>query len=226
MTDQQVQGRRRKVTSGEAAARASELIPDPAGVEAPPPERPAVSTRVDTPPASSSTKGAGAGDERGPWGSIIDAVLTVDPERTFDRLRAELSLEADHTSYAAVAAALDLADRRYFEASVLVRGAKLEEQRIDREVGMRMEVLRTAARQKIEDEKRTAAKETGSKASGKATLEEVRDRCYADWPDEVSALERRSQEYHAARAVAEELATAWRSRAASLRELVAGLRGR
>ena len=109
---------------------------------------------------------------------------------------------------------------------MLVRAAKLEEQQVDRTVAMRMEVLRTAARSKIEEEKRAAAKESGSKASGKATLEEVRDRCYADWPDEVSSLERRSQEFHAARAVVEELAQAWRSRAASLRELITGLRGR
>lgn len=217
----QVPGRRRKASSGEAAARASELIPDPGangGIEAPPKEvaKEPASTRVDAPP---STGG-------GPWGSIIDAVLTVDPETTFRTLRDELALEVEHTSYASVAAALDVADRRYFEASLLVRAAKLEEQKVDREIEMRMEVLRTAAREEIEKAKREAAKETGSKAMGKATAEEVRDRCRANWPDEVTSLERRSEEYHAARAVTEELATAWRSRASSLRELVAGLRGR
>lgn len=222
------QVRRRKVPAGEAASRAAELIPDPAaggGVEAPPHET--ASTRVDAPATSSSTPSAPAG-ERGPWGTIIDAVLSVDPAATFARLRDELSLADpdDHVSYPVVSIALEAADRRYFEASLLVRAAKLEEQRIDREVEMRMEVLRTAARTEVEKDKREAAKETGSKASGKATLEEVRDRCRANWPDEVASLERRSQEYHAARAVAEELATAWRSRAQSLRTLAEGLRGR
>lgn len=219
------QQRRRKVSATEAASRASELVPDPEAVAPARESHPdaGVSTRVDTAVMS----GAGASDPaRGPWGVIIDSVLSVDPEATFTRLRAELSLEMDHTSYAHVAAALDLADRRYFEASLLVRGAKLEEQRIERQIDMRLEVLRTQARTEIETEKRLAAKESGAKTVGKATLEEVRDRCFSSWPDEVSALERKKDEYHAARAVTEELASAWRSRASSLRELVAGLRGR
>jgi hypothetical protein len=202
------------VTAPPAAARTSAPVP--------------VSTRVDTSPAAvaTPTQTTPTREADGGWGTIIDSVLSVEPERLFAKLTSELTLEHDHTSYAAVAQALDLADRRYFECSLLVRAAKLEEQRIDRAVNMRLEVLRTTAREEIETEKRTAAAAVGSKASGKATLEEVRDRCFASWPDEVSALERRSQEYHAARAVAEELAVSWRSRATSLRELVAGLRTR
>lgn len=211
--------RRRKVSSGEASDRASEIIPDlSVGVEAPPHEP---STRVDAGESSS----APVPGER-PWGALIDSILRVDPERDFERLRSELSLDADHTSYAHVARALDLADRRYFEAVLLMRAAKLEEQRVDREVEMRLEVLRTAARTELEKEKREAAEKVKAKTTGRATLEEVRDRCFANWPDEMSSLERRREEHRAARALTEELAVAWRSRAASLRELVAGLRGR
>lgn len=208
--------RRRRVT--DAGMRAAQLVPDPTaeGGDVPPPE---VSNRFDTPKDAPLRK-----DDRGPWGSIIDSIIQVDPEQLYARLRKALTLEADHTSYAVVAEALDRADANYFDASMLVRAAKLEEQLVDRGIAIRMELLRTTARAHVEEEKRAAAKETGSKASGKATLEEVRDRCYADWPDEVSALERKSDEFHAARAVAEELAQAWRSRAASLRELIVGLR--
>lgn len=219
----EAQSRRRRVAPSDAGNRAREIIPDPMNEqEAPEPEP---STRVDNQPQPTPTP-RDPNDVRGPWGTIIDSVIAMDPEITFGALRRALTLRDDHTNYASVAADLDRADSNYFEASMLVRAAKLEEQQVDRTVAMRMEVLRTAARSKIEEEKRAAAKESGSKASGKATLEEVRDRCYADWPDEVSSLERRSQEFHAARAVVEELAQAWRSRAASLRELIAGLRGR
>lgn len=153
-------------------------------------------------------------------------MLTVVPEESFERLRSGLTLGADHVSYACVAAALDSADRLYFEAVTLVRAAKLEEQRVDREIEMRLEVLRTQARADVEKDKRAAILAAGSKAVGNATIEEVKDRCRSNWPDEMSSLERRRDEHHAARGVAEELATAWRSRAVSLRELVVGLRGR
>lgn len=213
--------RRRRVTAAEAASRAAELIPDP-GVFVPPPveEREESESAEDVPPGLSFEP------SHGPWGTIIDSIISVDPERTFLRLRAELSLDSEHVNYASVAAALDLADRRYFEASTLVRAAKLEEQRVDREIEMRLEVLRTQARADVEKDKRAAILAAGSKAVGNATIEEVKDRCRSNWPDEMSSLERRRDEHHAARGVAEELATAWRSRAASLRELVVGLRGR
>lgn len=175
---------------------------------------------------SEDVDGAFSPPARGAWGTIIESVVQVDPEPLFKRLSAELTLDDDHTSYAHVAQALDRADRCYFEASLLVRAAKLAEQNADRDIAQKLEVLRTEARSKLEAEKRAAAAAAGSKSSGKATLEEVRDHCLATWPDEVRALERRSEEFHAARAVAEELASAWRSRAASLRELIAGLRGR
>jgi hypothetical protein len=212
------------MSTAEATTLAASIIPDPSVFEAAPPPEPRLrahdsADEVEEPPPPTD-------DARGPWGAIIDSVLKLDPEATFGRLRADLSLDADHVSYAHVAEALDQADRRYFEASVLARGAKLEEQRVDREIAIRMEILRTAAREKLETEKRAAAEKVGSKAMGKASADEVRDRCFADWPDEMRSLERRSEEYHAARAVAEELATAWRSRASSLRELLAGLRGR
>jgi hypothetical protein len=217
--------RRKTVPASDAAARAAELIPDPTaggGLELP-----RASTRVDTDEAPGETDlGAFAPPERGSWGTIIETVLTVDPEVVFERLTEELSLDYQHTDYASVAKALDLSDRRYFEASLLVRAAKLAEQQVDRDVGSKMEILRTDARQKLEAEKRAAAAAAGSKATGKATLEEVSDRTLATFPDEVRALKRRSEEFHAARAVAEELAAAWRSRASSLREMVAGLRGR
>lgn len=211
--------RRRKVSPAEATSRASEIIPDESGI-APPPPREEASTRVNT------TETRAPSSARGPWGTIIDSVISVDPEVAFARLTRELSLNSDHTSYAHVAQALDLADRRHFEAVTLMRSAKLEEQRIDRETEMRLEVLRSSARREVEEEKRKAAEAAKSKSMGKATLEEVRDRCYASWPDEMSSIERRREEYHAARALTEELAVSWRSRAASLRELIAGLRGR
>jgi len=161
----------------------------------------------------------------GPWSTITERVINVDPKTTFERLESQLAI-GDHTSYAEIASALEVADRRFFEASILVRAAKLAEQEADREIQLKLEVLRTEARSKIESEKRAAAQASGSKSLGKATLEEVRDAVMATWPDEVRSLERRSEEFHAARAVVEELATAWRSRASSLRTLAEGLRGR
>lgn len=212
---------RKRVDPAEAAEKALELVPDPSAPTAPDLEERVADLSGDVPP---STRVDAL--HAGPWGAVIDSVISVDPARLFGRLRESLSLKnpGDALTYQVVAIALEEADRSYFDAVLLTRAAKLEEQQVEREIQERMEVLRTSARASVEKEKRDVAKETGSKATGKATLEEVLDRCRANWPDEMQSLERRRDEQHAARAVCEELATAWRSRASSLRELVQGTR--
>lgn len=228
MTTSTVPTRRKKVDPAEASARAREIVPDPSALpDAPEEEGPAERSAARAEPDEEPSTRVDAGDAApGPWGAIIDSVIQVEPRTLFTRLRAELGLgePGDVMSYQVVALALEAADRNYFDAILLTRSAKLQEQREERGIEERMEVLRTSARAALEKEKREAIAASGSKAVGKATLEEVRDRCRSSWPDAVSNLERRRDEAHAARAVCEELATAWRSRASSLRELIQGLR--
>lgn len=151
------------------------------------------------------------------WGSVITTITTLDVAATYRRLQEELVLGdvGDQTQeFAAVAVALMGADRNFFEAAKLERAAKLEEQRIDRDVETRLETLRTKASAELEAEK---AAGTRSKAP---TIQDIKDRVAANWPTLHNEICRQSEEIHAARAVCEQLTLAWRSRASSLRSMV------
>jgi hypothetical protein len=148
-----------------------------------------------------------------PWGVVIDDVVRIDVSATFARLSEEITLGDGATEYGAVLQALDRADANYVEAVKLSRAAKLEQERIDRKVAEDIETMRTAVRGELEREKKSGER---SKAP---TLQDIEDRMIANWPTEYSRLRRRSEEIHAARAVAEGLEMAWRSRASSLRSM-------
>jgi len=205
-------GRRRLVSDEAAAERLAEAIV-PSGK----PEAPAHEERAEGEPGEASTRVDASAD---PWGVVVETVRSVDVQGTYVRLRDELSLGDGVVEYAVVLASADRAERNSFDAGLLARAAKLEQDEVERKVGVRLEVLRTTARKEVEEEKRAAAKEAGAKTTGKATIEEVSDRMTANWPDEVASIERRRAEIHAARAVADNLEGAWKSRCQTLRAML------
>lgn len=223
-------GRRLKGGSGLAAERARQIVPVIGAEEAPPHEsahadgaytqemteefsdaQAQVQARVDreSPRGDSSERG-------GRWGPVTTTILSVgDPRAAYDRLRAELTLGDGATQYGEILAAADGAERNMLDASRLHRAARLEEEDVRHDVGKREEVLRSAARAELEKEKLAGER---SKAP---TIQDVTDRMLAAWPDEVHSLARKRDEIHGVVAVTETLETAWRSRASTLREMLA-----
>jgi hypothetical protein len=201
--------RRKKTTEAAAAHAASQIIPEP-DTGAPPREEERAEPQGAEERADLTRAGdAPAHDEGNPWGVIVEDVRRINVAETYERLRADLMLGDLAHAYGEVAIALDAADRNYHDAVLLARATKLEQERVDREVNERLEVLRTSARGELEKEK-------GGK---RATLEEVRDRVQANWPDEFGRLSRRTEEMHAVRGTVDGLVDAWASRAQSLRKL-------
>jgi hypothetical protein len=192
---------RKKLASGAAAVAAARVIPDPDAEELPPHEE------RRNPPIATKDRGW-------PWSIVIDEVSGVDVEAVYRRLREDLSLGENAHAYGEIHSALDRADRNWHDSVLLARAAKLEQEGVDREVQTRLEVLRTTARAELEQEK------ADGKRSKAPTIEEVTDRCRANWPDEWESLHRRSDEIHAARSSCEGLQAAWGSRSQSLRRLV------
>lgn len=216
---------RRKVSSGTSAAVAADvaasIIPNPEVEQAPAKER----AHVEAPPYQTREPGEddaglgiGLGTRERAWGAIVEDVVRVDVERTYKRLRAELALGDNANAYGEIHQALDRAERNFFDAVLLSRAAKLEQERVDREVEGRLEILRTQGRKDVEAAKR-AELDPKSKATGRATLQEVEDYVRSSWPDEFAARKRETEEMHAARAACEGLVTAWSSRAQTLRKL-------
>lgn len=190
---------RRMKTPGERVAE--QLIPLPKS-EIPEHEPPREVSADDTPlPIEPSA-----------FGALIESVVTIDVASTFEVLT--MGLQEELTEFANVLGALGRADHYYIEAVKLARAAKLEEQRVDRDMSEELEVIRTAARDELETEK------AAGKRSKAPTIQDVDDRMMSNWPTRMHELRRRSEEHHAARAIAEGLETAWRSRAASLRSIM------
>lgn len=148
------------------------------------------------------------------WRTIIEDVVTIDVDETYQRLRDALSLGDNAHAYGEVAQALDSADRNYFDSILLTRAAKLEEQRVEAKANEVLEVIRSAARSELEAEKKNGER---SKAP---TIQDVEDRMVASWSETVIGKRREIAELHAARAVTEGLSSAWSSRAQSLRKLL------
>ena len=153
-----------------------------------------------------------------PWGNIVDDVYRLDAQATYTRLVEGLSLGNEATSYGAVVAALDAAERNAFDAVRLFRAAKLEEQSVEADYNEQVEVLRSNAREEINKEN-DARKE--KKLTTKApTLQDISDRIVANWPSKFRELGLRKDEFHGATRAMEELASIWRSRCASLRVIM------
>jgi len=163
-----------------------------------------------------------------PWGAVVDDVLRIDVESTYRKLVGQLTLGSDATEYGPVLRALDESARNAWEASRLVRAAKLEDERVGGEVDERLEVMRTQARKDLEKEKREQrdqeAEKAGKKPTGPGkppTLQEVEDRILADYTDEVVSLRRRKAEMHAALRSVEGLERSWRDRCSQLSHMLA-----
>jgi hypothetical protein len=147
------------------------------------------------------------------WSSVVTSIVGLDVRATYQRLYDELVLADGVNEYGAILYALDRADRNIVDAERLVRAAKLEQERVDRNVAIELEVLRTTARKELEAEKVAG---TRSKAP---TLDDIADRMTANWPSKMAEVKAPSEEIHAVRSVCEKLEVAWRSRSQSLRSM-------
>jgi len=197
-----------KTKVDDAARAAAQVVPTglPDG-EVPPHE-----DEVDAVPEEASRRRDA--DETSQFAGVVHDIRQVDVPATYERLRDELRLGDGVVHYAQVLAAADSAERNAFDAGLLARAAKLEQEEVDRRTGAELEVLRTAARDELEKEK------TEGRRSKAPTIQDVEDRVVANWPDKSSQLHRRREEIHAARAVADNLESRWVSRCATLRSML------
>lgn len=202
--------RRKKVAGRTDGVRVSEALIPPADVSDAPPHEDA---GVDVPPHEEQ-HGEGAAPARADgWGTIITTIRGIDVATMYQRLYDELVLGEGVNEYGLILYALDRADRNIVDAERLVRAAKLEQERVDRNVAIELEVLRTTARKELEAEK---AAGTRSKAP---TLDDIKDRMTANWPTKMGEVSGPSEEIHGVRSVCEKLEVAWRSRSQSLRAM-------
>lgn len=145
------------------------------------------------------------------WGNIITDTLRIpDPHAVARRLRDELSLGDERTSYGIVLEALDKSAKNIDDASRLYRAAKLEEENYERNTAERVEVMRTNALGDL-------MAEYQAKKRPSPTAEAIKDRMIANWGDEYGTIERHRGELHALTRSLENLLEAWKSRAADLR---------
>lgn len=148
-----------------------------------------------------------------PWGLVIADVFHMDVHKTHARLVKELTLGDGATEYGTVIRAVDQSAKNLYEAARLSRKAKLEDEKFASELDKRLEVLRTAAQQALEQDKNNKLR---SKAP---TIKDIEDRMLATWPDEVTSIKARKAEMHGALRAIESLEGAWRDRCQSLRTL-------
>lgn len=153
-----------------------------------------------------------------PWGLVITDVLSMDVHKTFKRLTDDLSLGDGATEYGSVLHALDRSSRNLYEATCLARKAQIEDERFSADLGVRLEVLRSAAIASLEADKAAGRK------SKSPTLEDIKDRMLASWPDEVRSINARKAEMHGAFRAIEALVVAWNKRCDALRVMAQGHR--
>lgn len=148
-----------------------------------------------------------------PWGLVIADVFHLDVHKTYARLAKELTLGDGASEYGTVLKAVDQSSKNLFEAARLARKAKLEDEKFASDLDKRLEVLRTAAQQALEQDKR------GGLRSKAPTIKDIDDKMLATWPDEVSSIKARKAEMHGALRAIESLEEAWKDRCHSLRTL-------
>lgn len=148
-----------------------------------------------------------------PWGLLINDVFRLNVRETYERLNQELTLGDGATEYGSVIRAVDQSARNLFDAARLCRRAKLEDEKFTAELDKELEVLRTAAQRALEIEK------AEGKRSKAPTIQDIKDRMLASWPDAVSSMEERKAEMHGAFRAIEALEGAWRDRCQALRTL-------
>jgi hypothetical protein len=219
--------RRRKVGNGSAEKACNlEDTPEP-GEErwaGDPEEEPAQSVGNKPPPPQpaevplSTTEPPRKDRHPMPWGLVITDVFNLDVHKTLTRLEKELSLGDGATEYGTVLHAVDKSAKNLFDAARLARKAKLVDQQFSDELDRRLEVLRSSAQAALEEEK---AKGLRSKAP---TIQDIKDRMMASWPDEMSSINTRKEEMHGAFRAIEAMEHAWRERNQSLRVMAQGFR--
>jgi hypothetical protein len=208
--------RRKKVAGGNAGAQQTEIetTPEPdLYAQAEPEPEPDVPEQEPGPETSAPARARFPM----PWGNVITDVFRFDVEEVYAELTRGLMLGDGASEYGAVLRALDHASRNAYDAARLVRAAKIADESFGSEIDERLEVLRTTAREQLEQEK-TSAKADG-KAAKAPTLQEIADRMLANWPDEMRSLNGRRGEMHGAFRSLEALEKAWWDRCATLRTM-------
>lgn len=147
------------------------------------------------------------------WGDLVDSAIKIDDvEHMAWRLRDELDLGDERVSYGSVLEAADRSARNFHDARRLAAAVRVEEERDSADVESRMEVLRTSARKKLEEEK--------VQGSGPITKQRVEDKMRQLWPSEYADLVQQTTRFKEARHVIENLVDAWNHRCATLRVML------
>lgn len=145
------------------------------------------------------------------WGNVVTDTLTIkDPAGLAKRLRDELSIGEERTSYGVVLEALDRSARNFDDAGRLFRAAKVEEETYTLRAGERIEVMRSSALAELMAEYR-------DKKRPSPTARDIEDRVLASWPEDYRMLQAKIAELHGAVRSLETLCSAWSSRCADLR---------
>lgn len=145
------------------------------------------------------------------WGNVIrDSLRIADPASVARRLREELSLGENRAVYGVVIEALDRSAKNIDDATRLYRAAKMEEESYQRSVAYRLEKMHASALGELMGEYK-------AKLRPSPTKEVIEARIRTNWPDEHEAVHSRLAELHAMTRSLEQLAEAWKSRAADLR---------
>lgn len=146
------------------------------------------------------------------WGHVVETVFDLDPVTLAERLTSELSLGSDASDYGSLRAAVDRAASNLYDAKRLERAAKLEEVRYVEQVAPELELLRSAAREELLEER--------VKGTGAITKDQIRDKMIQSWPDQVRSMEMRKAKLHAATRVFEGLVDAWNHRNSQLKTMM------
>jgi hypothetical protein len=147
------------------------------------------------------------------WGKIVDSTLVVkDPEALAKRLREELILGEERSTYASVSYALDRSASNLYAASRLARAAKLVDEKFRIDCESRFAEMRDTALREL-------MYEYNAKARKSPTKDDIEGRVMANDPEEYRELRERHGEIHGATRVLESLRDAWQSRTADLRAL-------
>lgn len=153
-----------------------------------------------------------------PWGLVITDVFNLDVHKVHQQLVEDLVLGDGASEYGTVIHALDRSSQNLYLAARLARKAKLEEVSYSTELDKEMSVLRSAAKEALDEDRREG------RISKAPTIQDIQDRVYAAWPDQVASITKRKEEMHGAMRAIEALEVAWRERCQALRVLAMAFR--
>lgn len=150
---------------------------------------------------------------------IVQVVFISDMKKTWDRLREGLSVGDNRSEHGTLQKALDLAEKRAYDAHRLYITAKVEYQRWERENEVFFGALWSKANRDLQTEK-----DAGSR-SKQITDADVKARIATMFPDEYQLQENKRSQVKATVDSLEDLAEEWKSRCRTLQVMMGKLRG-